>query len=82
MERWNKGVFFNYVFEVEESLSTCKYLLEKFSQERKIDYCGKKSIILNKIPEKVERVWVPLICGDIGFRQERIFLKLEDRRKG
>lgn len=50
MERWNKGVFFNFVFEVEESLSTCKYLLEKFSQERKIDYCGKKSIIMNKIP--------------------------------
>lgn len=44
-QRWKGGTkefFFNFVFEVEESLSTCKYLLEKFSQERKIDYCGKK----------------------------------------
>ena len=44
MEKWKKGVFLNFAFEVEESLSTCKYLLEKFSQERKIDYCGGKKV--------------------------------------
>lgn len=68
MERQNKGVFKNFVSEVEESLSTCKCLLEKFSQEGKIDYCGKKSTIMNKIPQKVERAWVLLIYGDIDFR--------------